>query len=262
MFHSRIFPPSRLATIDIGALSRSRHHVHAMLEVDVTTARERIREWRRKVGELSFLAWTLAVIGATVREHPEVAAYRVGRRRVLYSDSISVSIVVEKVVDGAVVPLPVLLPDITTLSPTEITQRLRQATDSSVVAHDLVLHRSSTFGERIYVLLPAFLRRLVWRALLASPKRAHALMGNVAVTSLTSAGAINGWFLPLTVHPLCIGLGSVLRKPVAHGDQLVIREVLNLTVLMDHDVIDGAPMARFIRALTRAMERGDMLEFS
>jgi len=27
-------------------------------------------------------------------------------------------------------------------------------------------------------------------------------------------------------------------------------------------VIDGAPMARFIRALTRAMERGDILGFS
>lgn len=260
MFHSRVFPPSRLATIDIGALARSRHHVSAMLEVDVTTARERIRVWRREVGELSFLAWALAVIGATVREHPEVAAFRAGRRRVQYADSVSISIVVEKEVDGTVVPLPVLLPDINTLSPTDITLRLREAIDGSVAANDLVLHRSSTVGERIYVLLPAILRRLVWRALLASPKRTHALMGNVAVTSLTSAGAVNGWFLPLTVHPLCIGLGSVLRKPVAHGEQLVVRDVLNFTVLMDHDVIDGAPMVRFIRALTRAMERGDMLE--
>jgi pyruvate/2-oxoglutarate dehydrogenase complex dihydrolipoamide acyltransferase (E2) component len=32
-----------------------------------------------------------------------------------------------------------------------------------------------------------------------------------------------------------------------------------MTVLLDHDVIDGAPMVRFIKDLTKYFEKGDQL---
>ena len=35
-----------------------------------------------------------------------------------------------------------------------------------------------------------------------------------------------------------------------------IGEILHLTVLVDHDAVDGAPMARFIGALTKNIENG------
>ena len=34
------------------------------------------------------------------------------------------------------------------------------------------------------------------------------------------------------------------------------REILNLTVVFDHDVIDGAPAARFARRLVEMIESG------
>jgi pyruvate/2-oxoglutarate dehydrogenase complex dihydrolipoamide acyltransferase (E2) component len=34
------------------------------------------------------------------------------------------------------------------------------------------------------------------------------------------------------------------------------REILSLTVIFDHDVIDGAPAARFTRRLVELIERG------
>ena len=35
-----------------------------------------------------------------------------------------------------------------------------------------------------------------------------------------------------------------------------IRQILNMTVLLDHDVIDGGVMARFISDLSANIERG------
>ncbi len=32
--------------------------------------------------------------------------------------------------------------------------------------------------------------------------------------------------------------------------------MLNMTILLDHDVMDGAPMVRFISALTKNIESG------
>lgn len=84
-------------------------------------------------------------------------------------------------------------------------------------------------------------------------------MGNVAITSLGMYGKINGWFLPISIHPICFGVGSIIKKPIVIKDKIEVREIMNITVLMDHDVIDGASMARFINELTKNIETGIFL---
>jgi pyruvate/2-oxoglutarate dehydrogenase complex dihydrolipoamide acyltransferase (E2) component len=84
-------------------------------------------------------------------------------------------------------------------------------------------------------------------------------MGNVVVTSLGMYGKINGWFVPISIHPVCFGIGSVMKKPVVKDDNIEIRDILNLTVMIDHDVIDGGSMARFISALNKNIEAGMFL---
>jgi pyruvate/2-oxoglutarate dehydrogenase complex dihydrolipoamide acyltransferase (E2) component len=84
-------------------------------------------------------------------------------------------------------------------------------------------------------------------------------MGNVSITSLGMVGKINGWFIPISIHPICFGIGSIIKKPVVKDDKIEIGEILNITVLMDHDVVDGAPMARFIKDLSKNIENGIFL---
>ena len=81
-------------------------------------------------------------------------------------------------------------------------------------------------------------------------------MGNVVVTSVGMMGKINGWFIQKSIHPVSFGIGSVIRKPLAVGSEVRIREVLNMTVLIDHDIIDGAPMVRVLDDLTSYIENG------
>ena len=85
---------------------------------------------------------------------------------------------------------------------------------------------------------------------------AYERMGNVALTSVGMMGKVNGWFLPISVHPICFGISSVMKKPAVIDDKIEIREMLNMSILMDHDVIDGAPMARFIQDLSKNIEKG------
>ena len=81
-------------------------------------------------------------------------------------------------------------------------------------------------------------------------------MGNVAFTSIGMMGKVNGWFIPISVHPICFGVSSMIKKPAVIDDKIEIREMLNMTILLDHDVIDGAPMARFVSDLTKNVESG------
>jgi len=55
-------------------------------------------------------------------------------------------------------------------------------------------------------------------------------------------------------------VGSTSWKPVIVEGQIVPREILNLTVVFDHDVIDGAPAARFTRRLIELIESGKGLD--
>lgn len=84
-------------------------------------------------------------------------------------------------------------------------------------------------------------------------------MGNAVVSSLGMMGKINGWFIPKSVHPVCFGIGSVIKKPAVINDEIKIREILNMTILFDHDVIDGAPMVRFLKDLTFNIENASGL---
>ena len=54
------FPKTRIATFDVYEIGRKRHHISALLELDVTNARIAIKEFRAKTKKkLSFTAWLL-----------------------------------------------------------------------------------------------------------------------------------------------------------------------------------------------------------
>jgi len=51
-------------------------------------------------------------------------------------------------------------------------------------------------------------------------------------------------------------VGSTAWKPAVVEGRIEPREILNLTVVFDHHVIDGAPAARFTRRLVELIESG------
>jgi len=55
---------------------------------------------------------------------------------------------------------------------------------------------------------------------------------------------------------ISFGIGSVLKKPSVIDNEVKIMDILNMTILVDHDVIDGAPMVRFLNDLSRSIEYG------
>ena len=61
-------------------------------------------------------------------------------------------------------------------------------------------------------------------------------------------------FIHKSVHPLSFGIGSIVKKPVVKNNQIQVRDILNMTILCDHDVMDGAPMVRFLNDLTKYIE--------
>ena len=55
---------------------------------------------------------------------------------------------------------------------------------------------------------------------------------------------------------LTIVVGGILMKPGVYKGEIAIREYLDMTVSIDHDVVDGAPAARFVQSLRTLLEAG------
>jgi len=252
-------PRSRIATFDIFSLGLLKHHVSALLEFDVTESRKRLQELRRNGTNVSFNAWLMKMISTVLQAHPEAAAYLYNKKKLMIFDDINMSILVEKRIQNKRVPIPVLIEKTNTKSAMEITEEIENAKNQELNKNGIVINKKATFSERIYYQLPGFLRRLIWKIMLGNPETAYKMMGNVVITSIGMVGKINGWFIHKSVHPISFGIGSVIRKPVVVNNEILIREILNMTILVDHDVIDGAPMVRLLNDLTRLIESGEMI---
>ena len=80
--------------------------------------------------------------------------------------------------------------------------------------------------------------------------------GTVLVTSIGMFGEGGGWGIPVPNHTLQLTLGGIAEKPGVVEGRIEIREYLSLTVSFDHDIIDGAPAARFTQRFKELIETG------
>jgi pyruvate dehydrogenase E2 component (dihydrolipoamide acetyltransferase) len=64
-------------------------------------------------------------------------------------------------------------------------------------------------------------------------------------------------FTPIINPPQCaiLGVGRIVKKPAVVEDQIVVRQLLTLSLTFDHRIVDGAPAAIFLRDVKRAIER-------
>ncbi len=251
------FPHTRIATLDICNIGKLKHHISALIELDITSSREKIKVYNKgNKNKISFTAWLISVIGCTIKKYETAASYLKGKSKIIIFNGINISIVVEKIIDGQKVPIPIVIENVNDKSIESITMQINNAKNEKLTNKDIVLQKKTNQMEKIYYVLPGFIRKFVWRYILSHPNLAFNKMGNVAFTSIGMMGKVNGWFIPISVHPICFGISSIIKKPVVIENKIEIREILKITILIDHDVIDGAPMARFISEFSKNIETG------
>ena len=62
------------------------------------------------------------------------------------------------------------------------------------------------------------------------------------------------------MHNLGVTVGGIAQKPGVYEGEITIREYLHLTISFNHDVVDGAPAARFTQGLVEMIERAAVLQ--
>jgi len=251
------WPRIRELVTDALATGHRAHLAHALAEVDVTRAAAEIERRKAELpGGVSFTAYIVYCLGHAVGEHPMLHAYRKGRKKLVIFDDVDVNTLIEKrKPDGAMVPVPYIVRGANRKSLAAINHELRQAVGSDM--HD---DRGVRQRRRI-MRLPRAARALLWRWTLRDPARLKQQWGTVAVSNVGSCmlprpfWGISSSFLTCT---LTIG-GRYDRVAWADG-RPEPRKTLSVTLTVDHDIVDGAPAARFGQTLIRMLEEGAGLD--
>jgi pyruvate/2-oxoglutarate dehydrogenase complex dihydrolipoamide acyltransferase (E2) component len=66
----------------------------------------------------------------------------------------------------------------------------------------------------------------------------------------------------LPTHGFGVTVGGICEKPRVVDGEVKPREILHVTLDFDHDLVDGAPAARFAREFGDLVERGEGLSAS
>jgi pyruvate dehydrogenase E2 component (dihydrolipoamide acetyltransferase) len=75
--------------------------------------------------------------------------------------------------------------------------------------------------------------------------------------TITSLGALGGVMATAIINPpevAILGVHRIAKRPAVVNDQIVIRDLMNLSLSFDHRVIDGFDAAQFVAEIKRSLE--------
>jgi pyruvate/2-oxoglutarate dehydrogenase complex dihydrolipoamide acyltransferase (E2) component len=244
---------SRRMAAASAAVCREANTIHLITEADVSIPRRLIREHAEQTGErLSLTAYVVSCLARAVTEHPEFNSL-ISRGRLVALDDITIGVLVERTVAGEQVPesLPVSSTDSKSVG--ELTAELRGAQQ----ADDERL--GGLTGATWVRFVPSFLFRAMIR-LASRNVRVTQRYGAISVTSVGMFATGSTWLVPLSASTVNVAVGGIVERPVVREDGAVEGvEYLCITASFDHDIIDGAPAARFTSRFVELVSSGEVL---
>jgi len=227
--------------------------MHGLVEVDVTDAKRLLADHEPP---LSFTAFVIASVARAAAAHPEVHAYRNWRGQLVCHRHVDVATIVEINTAQDPFALAHTIRDADIRDVTDLTSELRTVkTDPSASSNGRWVARYAPIAAYVPGLFAAMY------AVMARSPRLRELTGTVGVTAVGMFAHGGGFAIaPLTLMPLQIVVGGVSPRPRVVGGQIEVRDVLDLTVTVDHNVIYGAPAARFGAELREILESATVMD--
>jgi pyruvate/2-oxoglutarate dehydrogenase complex dihydrolipoamide acyltransferase (E2) component len=229
--------------------------IHAITEVDITIPRRILSSLSKQIGEkLSFTAFIVASLVRTLKDYPEFNSFRKGRKLILLDD-VTVSVLVERAIGDEVLPEPLVIQAAQSKTYRQVHDEIRMAQQKSG-------DEFGTLSGMMWIrYIPEFLLRIFVRLAARNIYMAKRY-GKVGVTAVGMFGKGGVWFVPVSSGTVVATVGGIVEKPIRRGRRVVVRELLCLTLSFNHEIVDGAPAARFVKALAEHIERGEVLSKS
>lgn len=237
------------------SVAREQNNIQGLIEVDISEPRRLIREHRQRTGEkLSLTAYVTTCLARAIADYPNLNAFRKGGNLILLDD-LTINVVVEREIAGEMVPEPFGIQTAQIKTYRQIHDEIRAAQAHS---EDGLGGLSGMTWLRF---IPSFLFCTFIR-LASQSIRMRQQSGTVGITAVGMFGDENqaAWGIPLVGGAtVAVAVGGIVERPNLSDGRLETHEHLCLTMTFNHDIIDGAPAARFLKRFSDLIKSGDLL---
>lgn len=245
---------NRKMVIASATVTSKKNAFHSYTEVDVTKPRQFIKSHFEKTGEkLSFTGYIVKSLAQTIKQYPQFNSFIKGRKLVILDDII-ISAMTEREFEGEKIPEPLGIHQTHLKTYRQISEEIRSAQQNHPEK------KLGSLGNMTWInFIPGFLLKRFVR-LADTNIRMAKRYGKIAVTSVGMFTNEPVWFIPHGTATVMLTIGSITKKVVFEGTKLKEREFLCLTASFDHNIIDGAPAARFMNQLIETIRSGSLIQ--
>lgn len=233
-----------------------KHTIHALIEIDVTDARASIQNHFEHTKEkISFTGWIVKCVAEAISQQKELNSFRKGKNHLIYFDDIDIAVPIERTINNEQVPMAYIVRKAQNKTIQQITKEIRSVQHQQLDGKKQVLGETFTSLERFVFSAPNIIKKLLLWIVKHRPLMKKKHMGVIGVTAIGMKGRFPGWIVPLggTTTMLFV-IGGITKKPGVINNKIAVRDFLHVTIAVDHDLIDGGPLARFIDRLTNLCE--------
>lgn len=251
-YRTERFPKSRRIVVDTGRAARRRHPIHGLIEVDITRAYTKMAETESPPSLTSFV---VASTGRAVEAVPHVHALRDLRGRLIIFEDVDINVMIEVELEGRSFPMNHVIRQCNTRTAADIDREIRTIKQLPQSSPTMDMSAKAV----TFLRLPAFIRHRLVGLLHRLPHQQRELAGTVGISSVGMFGKGGGWGIGFSVQTLNMIVGGVVERPGLVDGQILPRTYLDLSLTFDHDVVDGAPAARFVSTLRQILESAEVL---
>jgi pyruvate/2-oxoglutarate dehydrogenase complex dihydrolipoamide acyltransferase (E2) component len=234
--------------------SNKKNAIHCLTKIDITKPRELRNEIFQKTNKkISFNAYILRCFAEAIKNFPEMNSF-IRSNKLIVLEDINISLMVERVIDGVNVPEPLCIKNTDRKSLLEIHHEIRSAQSNNQ-------NKIGSLSNVSWInIIPGFLFRLFIKIAERSIRMADKY-GKIAVSSPGMYSNTPSWFIPHGTATVFLVIGNIRTELYLDNDsKMKQREMLNITLSFDHEIIDGAPAARFVTHFEKVLSRGELMK--
>jgi pyruvate/2-oxoglutarate dehydrogenase complex dihydrolipoamide acyltransferase (E2) component len=233
-------------------LVKNSHNFYALLEFDITDLRTALRNKRIDGSGGSLFSFFLKAIGKCLEDFPAMNSM-IDLRKFTTFEEVDVNIPIEIEDSSGKLTKQCIIRNINAKTLHQVDREIESARLNMNEEKGFV----SANTLKLLNILPGFAVGLLFKFAMISHQRVKELSGTVFVTSVSMFSNLTGYILPYSGGPKAVSfaIGSSVKKPVVVKNEIVIREMINITAIFNHDSVDGAPAARFVNQLRSYIEK-------
>lgn len=203
-------------------------HVTSFDDVDVTALMANRKKYKQTAADrdihLTFLPYVAKALVAVLKDFPELnASIDDSTQEIVYKHYYNIGIATDT-------PHGLYVPNVKNADSKGMFEIAKEITDNTQAAQDNKLSAKQMSG------------------------------GSITISNVGSIGG--GWFTPVINYPevAILGVGKIAKEPIVNEDgEIVVGNMLKLSLSYDHRLIDGATAQRALNELTSLLHDPDML---